>query len=129
MTTLTRYESDLSAPPPSHAFAPPAGPIVSTQFSRNARITHRGFAVELSSRLLAEAWPWESNSGVDSPGGGERNGSGGRSPVSPTAGDVVPVEGNGDAGESSPGVLADGGGKTMLDVVVARAWDRAPTVR
>lgn len=67
------------------------------QFSRNSRISHRGFAVDLSSRLITEAWPWV---------------------------------GSEDVGEGPRGVDSkDGGGRLMLDLVVARAWDRAPTVR
>lgn len=76
--------------------SPPLGNQM-PQFSRNSRISHRGFAVDLSSRLITEAWPWVSSE---------------------------------DVGEGPRGVDSkDGGGRMMLDLVVARAWDRAPTVR
>ena len=93
---------------------PPLPGVCTPQFSRNSRISHRGFAVELSSRLIAEAWPWAAAS--DS-----------------TSGNKQPaLEGSGVASEdptpNQPSSM-DAGGKTMLDLVVARAWDRAPTVR
>lgn len=76
---------------------------------------HRGFAVELSSRLLTKPWPWAN---------GKDNGN------------DVGVVGNGDVAclsanpTTTPGVtIVDAGGKTMLGLLVARAADTAPTVR
>eukprot|EP00752_Nemacystus_decipiens_P008134 g7274.t1 len=83
------------------------------KLSRSAKILHRGFAVELSSRLLTEGWPWVSSNDNNSNG----NSNGG-------------VASPGASPSPSPGpVVVDAGGKTMLGLVVARAADTAPTVR
>eukprot|EP00903_Cladosiphon_okamuranus_P012149 g11397.t1 len=77
------------------------------KLSRSAKIVHRGFAVELSSRLLTEAWPWANKNN----GNGE-------------------IATPGASPSPSPGLaVVDAGGKTMLGLVVARAADTAPTVR
>ncbi|CAM9823437.1 unnamed protein product, partial [Laminaria digitata] len=81
------------------------------KLSRSAKIAHRCVAVELSARLLTETWPWVSRGGVE---GGQS------SPTSPSGPGAVET--------SSPG-SGDGGGMAMLGLVVARAGDRAPTVR
>ncbi|CBJ30347.1 conserved unknown protein [Ectocarpus siliculosus] len=85
------------------------------KLSRSAKIVHRGFSVELSSRLLTEDWPWATDDSSSADGSGE-----GAAVSTPRA--------NGDADGPSP-CLTDGGGRTMLDLVVARAADTAPTVR
>lgn len=85
------------------------------QLSRSAKILHRGFSVELSSRLLTEDWPWATDGRSSADGSGERSA-------------ISTPRANGDADGSSP-CLTDGGGRTMLDLVVARAADTAPTVR
>ncbi|CAM9107694.1 unnamed protein product [Ectocarpus sp. 4 AP-2014] len=85
------------------------------KLSRSSKIVHRGFSVELSSRLLTEDWPWATEDSSSADGSGERA-------------VVSTPRANGDADGPSP-CLADGGGSTMLDLVVARAADTAPTVR
>ncbi|CAM9604187.1 unnamed protein product, partial [Ectocarpus sp. 12 AP-2014] len=85
------------------------------KLSRSAKIVHRGFSVELSCRLLTEDWPWATDDSRSADGSGE-----GSAVSTPCA--------NGDGDGPSP-CLTDGGGRTMLDLVVARAADTAPTVR
>lgn len=87
--------------------------------------------MELSARLVTNAWPWAASSGrsltpdgtsssfSDSPGEASQGGDGGR--ASPGF-----KEGGGSDGGGGGGVF---GGKTMLDAIVARAGDSAPTVR
>lgn len=80
--------------------------------------------MELSSRLLTEPWAWAidntTNAVVDVDADVD---SMARSPAVSS-----PVNGNGDGGVPSPG-LVEAGGKMMLGLVVARAADTAPTVR
>lgn len=99
-----------------------------TQFSRSARILHRGFAVELSSRLLTEDWPWGATLHSDTiTGNNDEENDAVRATDSTPATRSSPT-GDGDVASASPG-LQDRGGKTMLGLVVSRAGDSAPTVR
>lgn len=99
----------LTPPHPRSFMAPTANVLgAREQLSRSAKVVHRGFAVELSSRLLAEAWTWANN-----------NDSGNGDVATPGA-----------SPSPSPGLaFVDAGGKAMLGLVVARAADTAPTVR
>lgn len=83
--------------------------------------------MEVSSRLLTEAWPWVVKSRTDHSNKEANDATDGQSPIS----NPVVVSSSNEtrlAGVSSPS-LQDGGGKTVLNLVVARAVDRAPTVR
>ncbi|CAM9749666.1 unnamed protein product, partial [Phaeothamnion confervicola] len=99
------------------------------RLSRSPKVPVRGFAVEIASRLLREPWLWEKSDqatdvigaeDIGETGGGSGSGGGGSS-----------GGGASNGGSSGTGGDIGGGGQAvaLLQVMVSRCSDKAPTVR